>query len=166
MLRDKNLVPLSRQHQHALALCVRIDRALQAGEADCSPWQAEMKELWEQEVAAHFAAEEALVFPAAIRFPELRELVSELLEEHRKLQELFEKASTGQLDLGGLENFGVQLSRHIRKEERQLFERLQKVLGTEEFAHLGSQLQSALAGTSEACLIPTEATRLRPAKSK
>ena len=27
MLRDKNLVPLSRQHQHALALCVRINRA-------------------------------------------------------------------------------------------------------------------------------------------
>ena len=27
MLRDPNLVPLSRQHQHALALCVRINRA-------------------------------------------------------------------------------------------------------------------------------------------
>jgi hypothetical protein len=27
MLRDKGLIPLSRQHQHALALCVRIERA-------------------------------------------------------------------------------------------------------------------------------------------
>ena len=31
MLRDKNLIPLSRQHQHALALCVRIDRASPVG---------------------------------------------------------------------------------------------------------------------------------------
>ena len=29
MLRDRNLIPLSHQHQHALALCVRLDRALQ-----------------------------------------------------------------------------------------------------------------------------------------
>ena len=28
MLRDNNLIPLSHQHQHALALCVQIDRAL------------------------------------------------------------------------------------------------------------------------------------------
>ena len=27
MLRDKSLIPLSHQHQRALALCVRIDRA-------------------------------------------------------------------------------------------------------------------------------------------
>ena len=31
MLRDRNLIPLSRQHQHALALCVRLDRDLKSG---------------------------------------------------------------------------------------------------------------------------------------
>ena len=31
MLRDRNLIPLSHQHQHALALCVRLDRGLKSG---------------------------------------------------------------------------------------------------------------------------------------
>ena len=42
MLRDKNLIPLSRQHQHALALCVRIERAIQAGEIDTQAFQSEI----------------------------------------------------------------------------------------------------------------------------
>ena len=166
MLRDKNLVPLSRQHQHALALCVRIDRAFQAGETDCVPWQAEMWQLWQQEVAVHFAAEETLLFPAAARFPELQELVSELLDEHRTLRAAFERASKTELDSQDLRVFGTQLSVHIRKEERQLFEALQKLLGADDLSHLGDQLQSALADAADACIIPTEATRLRPGTSK
>jgi hemerythrin-like domain-containing protein len=166
MLRDKNLVPLSRQHQHALALCVRIDRTLQAEEADCSPWQAEMWQLWQQEVAVHFAAEETILFPAAARFPELQELVSQLLDEHRTLRTAFERASRTELASQDLLAFGAQLSGHIRKEERHLFEALQKLLGPDEFNQLGDQLQSALAGAADACIIPTEATRLRPQRSK
>ena len=57
MLRDKNLVPLSHQHQHALALCVRLDRALLAGPVDPAPWQAEIQQIVEQEIVIHFAAE-------------------------------------------------------------------------------------------------------------
>jgi len=167
MLRDKNLVPLSRQHQHALALCVRIDRALQAGEvADPTPWQAEIKQLWDQEVAVHFAAEETFVFPAAVRFDELRELVSELVDDHRKLREFVQHAADRQLNSDSLREFAQELSQHIRKEERQLFEALQKLLSADEFAQLGTELQSALASTAEACLLPSEATRLRPAGSK
>ena len=42
MLRDKNLIPLSHQHQHALALCVRIERASPIADADVAAWQAEI----------------------------------------------------------------------------------------------------------------------------
>jgi len=42
MLRDKNLVPLSHQHQHYLALCVRLDRAIQAGEVDMEALRVEI----------------------------------------------------------------------------------------------------------------------------
>jgi len=166
MLRDKNLVPLSRQHQHALALCVRIDRAHQAGEMDCSPWQAEIIQLWEQEVAAHFAAEERFIFPAAVRFHALRELVSDLIEDHRKLREFVLGAADRQLDSDSLREFGQKLSQHIRKEERQLFEGLQKVLSPEEFECLGSQLQAALAAAPGACLLSSEATPFVPASQK
>jgi len=40
MLRDKNLIPLSHQHQHALALCVRIERASPISADDLEAWQA------------------------------------------------------------------------------------------------------------------------------
>ena len=65
MLRDKNLVPLSHQHQHCLALCVRLDRAIQAGDVDLEAWQAEIQQMFEQEIAFHFAAEEKELFPVA-----------------------------------------------------------------------------------------------------
>jgi hypothetical protein len=45
MLRDKSLIPLSHQHQRALALCVRIDRAQPIPDADLEAWQAEIEHI-------------------------------------------------------------------------------------------------------------------------
>ena len=162
MLRDKNLVPLSRQHQHALALCVRLDRALQAGDVDGEAWSEEIRQIFAQEVATHFAAEEKVVFPAAIAFPDLHPLVQELLAEHVNLRDLFTRAMTSTLDVSNLRSFVDQLSSHIRKEERQLFEGLQRVMTAAEFTRVGKALEEALADASTACILPTEATRLRP----
>src|ERR1700693_3212806 len=162
MLRDKNLVPLSRQHQHALALCGRLDRALQAGEVDGEAWSEEIRQIFAQEVATHFAAEEKVVFPAAAVFPDLHVLVEELLAEHVSLRDLFTRAATATLDVHGLQGLVDQLSSHIRKEERQLFEGLQKVMTADEFTRVGKALEEALADASTACILPTEATRLRP----
>ena len=162
MLRDKNLVPLSRQHQHALALCVRLDRALQGGEVDGGAWSEEIRQIFAQEVATHFAAEEKVVFPAAAAFPDLHPLVEELLAEHLSLRDLFTRATTATLDVDSLRSFVDQLSSHIRKEERQLFEGLQQVMTPAEFARIGKALEEALADASTACILPNEATRLRP----
>src|SRR4029077_17037549 len=79
MLRDKNLIPLSHQHQHCLALCVRLDRAIQAGGVDLEAWQSEIQQIFEQEIAFHFAAEEKEWFPVACRLPQLQPLVQDLL---------------------------------------------------------------------------------------
>src|SRR5581483_5225519 len=81
MLRDKNLIPLSHQHQHALALCVRIDRAIQAGQVDMLSWQTEIQQIFIGEVRAHFEAEERELFPVALHVAELGPLVDELLSE-------------------------------------------------------------------------------------
>src|SRR5271156_2256406 len=89
MLRDKSLIPLSHQHQRALALCVRIDRAQPIPVADLESWQAEIAQLFEQEIKIHFSAEETVLFPAACRFPELVSLVEELIADHAALCKLF-----------------------------------------------------------------------------
>jgi hemerythrin-like domain-containing protein len=160
MLRDKSLVPLSRQHQHALALCVRIDRALQAGEVDLEAWQAEIQQIVEQEIAIHFAAEEKEVFPLAEGFTELRSLVLELKAEHEALRGYFTKACERKFDRESLQTFGETLSRHIRKEERQLFEGMQKRLSSKAMSKMGGALDRALAQAVEACLLPNEKTTL------
>lgn len=162
MLRDKSLVPLSRQHQHALALCVRLDRARPIGDADLDAWQAEIQHGFEQEISIHFAAEEKELFPVAARFDDLRPLVEELLAEHATLREYFAGAAARSLDAKALAAFGETLAAHIRKEERQLFEGIQRLLKAEELAALGSLLDRELADINNSCVLPSDATRLRP----
>jgi hemerythrin-like domain-containing protein len=162
MLRDKSLIPLSRQHQHALALCVRLDRAMRDGEIDLEAWQAEIQQQFESEIGIHFAAEEKELFPAAARFSELQSLVDELLAEHVFLRECFLRAGARGLDSQGLTDFGEKLAEHIRKEERQLFEGMQKVMSSEDLASLGESLEEALKNAAQACAVPNEATRLQP----
>ena len=52
MLRDKSLIPLSRQHQHALALCVRIERASPIANSDLKAWQESIVG-WEPSILIH-----------------------------------------------------------------------------------------------------------------
>lgn len=156
MLRDPSLIPLSHQHQHALALCVRLDRALlQTGAFDPDPWQLEVDQLYADEVQFHFAAEEKILFPAARHFSELIALVEELSGEHERLRKYFARAGQGTMDRGELATLVKLLSGHIRKEERQLFEAIQTQMRPEELKWLGNDLARSLEDAVQVC-------RLRP----
>jgi hemerythrin-like domain-containing protein len=159
MLRDKNLIPLSRQHQHALALCVRVDRAIPIADADLAAWQAEIAQIFQSEISIHFVAEESVVFPAARRRGELIPLLDELLADHTALRESFAQAEAGTMSAAELSAFGQRMSSHIRKEERQLFERMQELMTPEELALLGQHLEEALKDAAQACQLPAAATR-------
>ena len=161
MLRDKSLIPLSHQHQHALALCVRIDRALPIPESDLDEWQSEIEQEFRGEIAIHFSAEEQVVFPAAKRFNELASVVENLLVEHVELRRLFARAEDRALNSSELVAFAGKLSNHIRTEERKLFEMLQQLLDATELAELGNHLAIALKDAAHACSVPNPATRLR-----
>ena len=164
MLRDKNLIPLSHQHQHALALCVRIDRASPIPDADRAAWQAEIAQIFLTEIAAHFTAEESVLFPTARRIDGLSSLIDELLADHAALRQYFGAAEAGEMSASVLLEFAQRLSAHIRKEERQLFERMQESMGAPELAAVGARLAEALSGAEQACILPNETTKLRPAK--
>jgi hemerythrin-like domain-containing protein len=164
MLRDKNLIPLSHQHQRALALCVRIDRAQPIPDRDLQAWQTEVAQHFEWEIKIHFSAEEQVLFPAANRFPELIELVEELIADHATLRESFAHAEARRMSAETLTAFAQQLSGHIRKEERQLFERLQQLMNPQQLATLGTQLEAALKNATQSCILPNEATKLKANK--
>jgi len=161
MLRDKNLVPLSRQHQHALALCVRIERASPIPDADLGVWQTEIAQHFQNEVSIHFAAEERTVFPVARRFKELVPLAEELIAEHGELRASFTRAAANEMSSRDLTVFARGLSAHIRKEERRLFEKMQKLMHRDELAVLGEELAGVLADAEQACQMPSETTKLR-----
>jgi hemerythrin-like domain-containing protein len=156
MLRDPALIPLSRQHQHALALCVRIERALQ-NEVDLDAWQLEVEQHYEQEIGFHFAAEENVLFPVARRFAGLVSLVEELSAEHRRLRECCARAKERTLDQAELGAFATLLSGHIRKEERQLFEAMQTVVEADELQRIGAALEGELALAAQTCKLPQKA---------
>jgi len=161
MLRDKSLIPLSRRHQRALALCVRIERASPIAETDLRVWQKEVAEHFRVEIGIHFAAEEQVLFPAARRFPELVALVEELHADHGWLRWRFARAEAQDLSAEELLGFAQRLSAHIRREERQLFERLQELMTPGDLATLGEGLDTALKDVRQACALPNSATRLR-----
>ena len=161
MLRDRNLIPLSRQHQHALALCVRIDRAMPIGDADLAAWQAEVAQIFQSEINIHFAAEELVLFPAARKFAELIPLLDELLADHAVLRERFAQAESHTMSATALSEFGQRMSDHIRKEERRLFEHMQELMSQEELAVVGQHLEEALKEAAQACQLPAAETRPR-----
>lgn len=164
MLRNKNLIPLSHQHQRALALCVRIDRASPIAEADLAAWQAEIAQIFQSEIRIHFAAEEQALFPAGRRYADLVLLTEELLSDHEWLRSQFARATTETMTTKAIQGLAARLSAHIRKEERQLFEQLQDRMSADEMASTGRALDQALKESEQTCILPTEATRLKSAR--
>jgi len=158
MLRDAALVPLSHQHQHALALCVKIDRALKKPNPDLARWNREAASLFADEVRFHFEAEETRLFPRARQLADLAALVDELLGEHRELREAVRGAQAGALAAEALAHLAQLLSSHIRKEERQLFEEMQRRLPAADLAELGALLHDYFHGHG---LLEGQACRLR-----
>ena len=159
MLRDPSLIPLSRQHQHALALCVRIQRALgsEAVSADATSWESEIDTLFNNEIRFHFDAEEQVLFPAAAKYEALRPLVEELLAEHRALRREAGAASEHKMGVQGVLDFVTALAAHIRREERQLFQECQQLMSADELARLGTALDGNMAASGMpgvACAMP------------
>jgi hemerythrin-like domain-containing protein len=146
MLRDPSLVPLSHQHQHALALCVRIGKAFAEvhDTPDVHRWEAEIVQLFDDEIAHHFAAEEKFVFPPADKIEELQQVVDELRIEHTLLRRNVERARERQFTVTDLQVFTATLIQHIRKEESQLFQELQRLLPAEALTQMGQDLAAYL----------------------
>ena len=160
MLRDQNLIPLSHQHQHALALCVRIERSLKAGGA-ADEWHGEVAHIFDTEIRYHFAAEEKVLFPASEKYEPLKSLIKHLLSEHGTLRCFFSMAGARKLDVAQLTTFHQTLSQHIRTEERDLFEQIQALMSAAEMDSLGAAMMRYF----ETSGMPGPACDYRPPKT-
>ena len=124
--RHDSLIPLSREHQYALLLCLRIHRGLPEHGTDVN-WirtkAGHAVQFFESELVVHFQAEEEALFPPLRAVPDAVPIIDELLEQHnqmRRLCELLRELPEGSLG-STLKEFADLLESHIRKEERELF---------------------------------------------
>src|SRR6266404_6101777 len=136
MLRDPSLIPLSRQHHNGLALCVLSRRSLAA---DSSPQSVanvarRVIDRYELELVNHFEIEEQVLFPVCGPMP----LISELREEHRAIEAIVAQLRAAP-SAARLEQFFELLSGHIRREERELFEQIQRTLPREVLDRMGAE---------------------------
>ena len=140
MLRDPGLIPLSHDHHHALKLCVLARRALTpgAGPDQIATQAREIVEKFDSDIHGHFVFEESTLFPALAPFPGVRNLIAELLKEHRSMESLIEQIRTTK-SRAPIEEFCEVLEQHVRKEEQSLFEEAQRLLSREQLDKIGIQ---------------------------
>lgn len=144
--RHPSLIPLSHQHQHALALAVIIRRrfGMEKGEG---PWREEQVEkvqkAWKAELKGHFEVEEGLLFPEMERHLGKIRLLEELLRDHASLRGLVKLlGSSPQFPL--LDGFSALLEAHVHKEERELFAEFEKRMPPDEARKLGKKIAARL----------------------
>jgi hemerythrin-like domain-containing protein len=144
--RHNSLIPLSHDHHHALVLCLRIHRGL-GSQRDDADWLKTMAEkalqFYETSLTPHFKAEEEVLFPAMQKFPEVTELIEELLREHRTLENFiarFQHLNSSEFE-EPLSQFADLLKAHIRKEENSLFPIYEKLISEESADKIGQQIK-------------------------
>jgi hemerythrin-like domain-containing protein len=144
MLRDASLISLSHQHQHALALCVLIERAFAASTGGDAEVQARtIVEAFDNELRQHFEVEEQCLFPALLTLPSVHDLIDELIDEHRRMTAMVDSLRT-EPDRSAIAEFVTVLRQHVRKEEGVLFEQTQRLLPRERLDDMGEQIAALL----------------------
>lgn len=143
--RHISLIPLSREHQYALLLCLRIHRGLPEHSGD-QGWLRVKGDnavrFFESELAVHFQAEEQILFPAMNEISESSPIIDELLADHRRIRQLV--TTLAEVDVGllatTLKEFADILEAHIRKEERVLFPIYEEQASPETRLRVGNEI--------------------------
>jgi hemerythrin-like domain-containing protein len=119
------LQPLSREHHFGLLLCWKIRTGFSKGVA-ADRIKAYADWFYSNHLVPHFEMEEAHIFPV---LGNEHELVQQALNEHKRLHSLFHAQEDSQNVLSDIEE---ELEKHIRFEERVLFNEIQKVATPEQ----------------------------------
>jgi len=117
--RHKTLQPLSREHHHGLLLCWKIRMGF-TRKVETNRIKQYADWFFDTHLLPHFEAEEEYVFPV---LGNEHELVKKAISDHRRLKRLFENEGEVEKSLSLIEE---ELERHIRFEERMLFNEIQK----------------------------------------
>ena len=126
-MRHPSLIRLSHDHHHGLALALRcrkqaLGQLKPMGAAGLRERARECREFYLNNLAAHFRAEEEVLFPAMRGVaPQGSAVIEDLIGQHREIRRLMSELEAGAGLAKRIFDLGDLLERHIRKEERELF---------------------------------------------
>ena len=127
MKRDPALIGLSHDHHHALSQARKLRRAATADPAGALIEARSFIAFFEGETARHFEQEEQFVFPL---LGSAHADVQRALDDHAAIRALVaaltEETASGAVTPEQLVKLASALEEHIRFEERELFEEIQR----------------------------------------
>lgn len=145
ILRHATLQPLSRQHHQGLLASLLLEKGLKK-KASLKEMRDFIIQFWEEELRLHFEKEDVLFLPLAYKYPQLVDGLTQLKNEHQEIRMIIQKlnneARSEQYDT--IASFANLLEKHIRFEERQLFNSIQETLPEDELIDFTVELQSIL----------------------
>jgi hemerythrin-like domain-containing protein len=139
--RHRALVPLSEDHHHELVQARRLLAAAESGDAESRlAAGASYVAAFFEETVQHFRREEEELFPLYTRHAGSTPLLERILAEHMQLHGLARALRTDvaaeDVPAERLRELGTLLREHVRVEERELFEEIQRVVPAAELAAL------------------------------
>jgi len=144
--RHKSLQPLSHDHHQGLILAQQLKK--DAPQYKGMPSTLEGKKeyaltFYKTELEKHFENEEKILFPfVKSKNEDVDKLIEEIISEHRKMVSLINELNKTDQPENVLDELGWLLEKHIRKEERELFGEIEKVLSNDELNIIGTMLAS------------------------
>ena len=128
MKRHEALIPLSREHHDGLILARLLQKDAPAYKG--LPTHDEGKaayaiDLFNKILKQHFATEELMLSAIQNVHPEIDRLSEEITSEHKQLTAAFHSLNQSSNLHHAIDELGINLEQHIRKEERVLFPLIQ-----------------------------------------
>jgi hypothetical protein len=141
--RHSALVSLSEEHHRELVLARRLQRAASAAAAERLDTARAYVDHFFAVTVEHFRQEEEALFPVYVRHAGSSELVGRILREHMELHglalELRAQVAAGEVEGDILAELGALLHDHVRVEERELFEEIQRTVPDAELEALAGR---------------------------
>ncbi|MFI5238092.1 MAG: hemerythrin domain-containing protein [Ignavibacteriales bacterium] len=144
MKRHPALYTLSHDHHQGLILAQQLKKGTPQYKGMPDTLEGKKKyalSFYQSDLIKHFKDEEEILFPFVKNKNEnIDEMILEIISEHRKMETLINKLGKSNQLENVLDELGWLLEKHIRKEERELFVEIEKVLSEDELNIVGDRL--------------------------
>ncbi len=147
MKRAEQLQKLSHQHHNGLMAVLLLKKGIEK-HAAVDVLNGFIIHTWENELRTHFIKEEVYLHPHFLHLPELMPMYEQMKTEHHAIRRMIDAVRNGESSVELITSFYTLLEKHIRFEERELFEYIQTHIGAEHFAAVETSLDDL---TAKAC---------------